>query len=129
MIKTWLGPNSILPALPCLILKYYIFELYVLYVIYFECDENWNNKVTNVYKTDTYFIITLTNVYINTYRKKNNVYSHNIMPIILSCDILSCTYFYYLYISYDWIRIFQSSSTQATILPSAPGNTLSSDEI
>ena len=70
MIKTWLGPNSILPALPCLILKYYIFELYVLYVIYFECDENWNNKVTNVYKTDTYFIITLTNVYINTYRKK-----------------------------------------------------------
>ena len=48
------------------------------------------------------------------------------MPIILSCDILSCTYFY-LYI--DWIHIFQSSSTQATILPSAPGNTLSSDEI
>ena len=28
------------------------------------------NKATNVYKTDTYFIITLTNVYINTYRKK-----------------------------------------------------------
>ena len=102
--------------------------MYVLYVIYFECDENWNNKVTNVYKTDTYFIITLTNVYINTYRKKT-MCTLIIMPIILSNDILSRTYFYYLFIFYDWIRIFQSSSTHATILPSAPGNILSSDEI
>ena len=128
MIKTWLGPNSILPALPCLILKYYIFELYVLYVIYFECDENWKNKDTNVYKTDTNFIITLTTVYINTYRKKT-MCTLIIMPIILSNDILSRTYLYYLFIFYDWIRIFQSSSTHATILPSAPGNILSSDEI
>ena len=83
------------------------------------------NKVTNVYKTRTYFII-ITLTYINTYRKKT-MCTLIIMPIIVMRHLVCRIHIYLLRLNF--IYFFQSSSTQATILPSAPGNTLSSDEI